>query len=257
MCALYGFTRLVDDAGDDPLQPVDQRRQALQRWRNDLTRALAGDPAGHLVLPALADTVRQYGIPSEYLFSLIDGVELDLSPARYASFTDLSGYCYHVAGVVGLCCIHVWGYTDPRARPLAITLGEAFQLTNILRDLHEDVELGRCYLPQEDMVRFAYTEQDLQNSVQDQRFRSLMQFEVSRARQLYAAADELEHFLSPVGVSALETMLKLYRGLLDEIERRKYDVFSRRVRLSTWKKLGFALSGMLRRHWPRALRDRS
>lgn len=251
MCALYGFTRLVDDAGDDPHSSLDQRTQALRQWRHDLTQALAGDTSGNLVLPALIDTVRRFHIPAEYLYSLIDGVELDLSPGRYAAFPDLARYCYHVAGVVGLCCIHVWGFTDPRAKPLAVTLGEAFQLTNILRDLKEDNDLGRCYLPLEDLTRFGYTEQELQHGVQNDRFQSLMQFEVGRARQLYAVADELKTYLSPVGVSVLETMIHLYRGLLDEIERRKYDVFSRRISLSRWKKLGFALGGIMRRFWPR------
>jgi phytoene synthase len=250
MCALYGFTRLVDDAGDDPQLSLEQRTLALKQWRAHLTQALNGDASGHLVLPALVETVQKYQIPPEYLFSLIDGVELDLKPGRYPNYGGLSHYCYHVAGVVGLCCIHVWGFTDERAKPLAVTLGEAFQCTNILRDLKEDIGLGRCYLPVDEMQPFHYTEDDLRRGIRDDRFRRLMQAQVLRARQKYAAGDELKRYLSPVGVSALETMIKLYRGLLDEIERRDYDVFSSRVRLSRWKKLGFALSGILRRYWP-------
>jgi phytoene synthase len=251
MCALYGFTRLVDDAGDDPHLSLAQRTLALQKWRQDLTRALDGDPSGNCVLPALVDTVQHYRIPHAYLFSLIDGVELDLTPARYESFPDLANYCYHVAGVVGLCCIHVWGFTDPKAEPLAVTLGEAFQLTNILRDLKEDFALGRCYLPLNDLVRFGYSEEDLKGEIRDDRFRALMKFEVSRAQEHYAAADQLKCYLNPIGVSVLQAMIDLYRGLLNEIERRDYDVFSCRVRLSTGKKLQIAMLGILRRYWPR------
>ncbi len=254
MCALYGFTRLVDDAGDAPGVPLDQRAAALQQWRTDLSAALAGDVSRHIVFPALIDTVRKYQIPPEYLFSLIQGVELDLRPVVYASFADLSRYCYHVAGVIGLCCIHVWGFTDERAKPAAIVCGEAFQLTNILRDLQEDFSNGRCYLPQADLAQFGYTADDLGKGVRDERFRMLMEFEVNRARELYERGSEVGRYLAPAGRPVFDTMVKLYRGLLDEIERRDYDVFSRRVRLSTWKKVRLAAGGILQRFFTRPAR---
>lgn len=247
MCALYGFTRLVDDAGDAPGIPLEQRTIALQQWRTDLTAALAGDTTRHVVFPALVDTVRKYHIPTEYLYSLIDGVELDLQPVEYATFDHLTRYCYHVAGVIGLCCIHVWGFTDERAKPAAVVCGEAFQLTNILRDLREDFSNGRCYLPQADLDQFGYTKEDLAGSVRDERFRNLMAFEVSRTRELYARGCEVSRYLSPAGRPVFDTMVKLYRGLLDEIERRDYDVFSCRVRLSTWKKVRLAVGGIVQR----------
>lgn len=247
MCALYGFTRLVDDAGDATGVSADQRAAALQQWRTDLTAALAGDTTRHVVFPALLDTVRNHQIPTEYLYSLIDGVELDLQPVTYASFSDLSRYCYHVAGVIGLCCIQVWGFTDERAKSAAVICGEAFQLTNILRDLREDFSNGRCYLPQADMAQFGYTMDDLAHSVRDERFRQLMAFEVARARELYIRGSEVSRYLSPVGRPVFDTMVKLYRGLLDEIERRDYDVFSHRVRLSTWRKVRFAVGGIVQR----------
>ncbi|MES2791655.1 MAG: phytoene/squalene synthase family protein [Planctomycetota bacterium] len=247
MCALYGFTRLVDDAGDDPTLPLEQRTLLLQQWRQNLTSALAGAPPQHIVFPALLDTVKKYDIPTEYLFALIDGVEMDLQPVSYNTFQDLSGYCYHVAGVIGLCCIHVWGFHDERAKPAAILCGQAFQLTNILRDIREDFSNGRCYLPQADLAQFQYTEDDLGRGVRDDRFRQLMTFEVRRARELYASGNELTQYLSPVGKPIFDTMVKLYRGLLDEIERADYDVFSKRIRLSTWRKLRFAAGGMLQR----------
>ena len=247
MCALYGFTRLVDDAGDDPVLPLEQRTLLLQQWRHNLTAALAGDTSRHVVFPALIDTVQKYQIPPEYLFSLIDGVEMDLQPVKYEDFSDLSRYCYHVAGVIGLCCIHIWGFHDERAKPAAVVCGQAFQLTNILRDLREDISNGRCYLPQADLSRFQYSIEDLSHSVKDDRFRQLMAFEVTRARELYATGSELTQYLSPVGQPIFGTMVKLYRGLLDEIERSDYDVFSKRIRLSTWRKLRFAAGGILQR----------
>ncbi len=247
MCALYGFTRLVDDAGDDPALPLEQRAFLLQQWRDNLTVALAGDASRHVVFPALIDTVQKYQIPPEYLFSLIDGVEMDLQPVKYEDFPDLSRYCYHVAGVIGLCCIHIWGFHDERAKPTAVICGQAFQLTNILRDLREDISNGRCYLPQSDLSRFQYSIEDLSLGVKDDRFRQLMAFEVTRARELYATGGELTQYLSPVGQPIFDTMVKLYRGLLDEIERSDYDVFSKRIRLSTWRKLRFAAGGLLQR----------
>ncbi len=254
MCALYGFTRLVDDAGDEPGIPLEQRSAALQKWRADLSAALAGDATRHRVFPALIDTVRKYQIPTEHLFSLIQGVELDLRPVAYDSYADLSRYCYHVAGVIGLCCIHVWGFTDERAKPAAVLCGEAFQLTNILRDLKEDFSNGRCYLPQADMAQFGYTADDVEGEVRDERFRQLMAFEIRRARDLYDRGGEVSRYLSPAGRPVFDTMVKLYRGLLDEIERRDYDVFSRRVRLSTWKKFRLAVGGILQRFLTRPAR---
>ena len=247
MCALYGFTRLVDDTGDDPALPLEQRALLLRQWRINLAAALAGDASRHVVFPALIDTVQKYQIPPEYLFSLVDGVEMDLQPVTYETFSDLSQYCYHVAGAIGLCCIHIWAFQDERAKPAAVICGQAFQLTNILRDLREDFSNGRCYLPRADMSRFQYSIEDLSGSVRDDRFRQLMAFEVARARELYTKGSELSQYLSPVGRPIFDTMVRLYRGLLDEIERQEYDVFSRRIRLSTWRKLRFAASGMLQR----------
>lgn len=247
MCALYGFTRLVDDAGDEPGIPHEQRSAALQQWRTDLTAALAGDVSRHIVFPALIDSVQKYAIPTEYLFALIQGVELDLQPVTYRSFADLSRYCYHVAGVVGLCCIHIWGFTDERAKAAAVVCGEAFQLTNILRDLKEDFANGRCYLPRDDMAQFGYTTDDLAEGVRDERFQKLMTFEVARARDLYERGRQVSQYLTPTGRPVFDTMVKLYRGLLDEIERRDYDVYSRRIRLSKWKKIRLALGGIFQR----------
>jgi phytoene synthase len=146
MCALYAFMRISDDLGDDESVSIDRRRELLAAWRQSLGRALDGDPRDHPALPALADAVGRHSVPREHLFAVLDGVAMDLKPAGFETFEELSKYCYHVAGAVGLCCIHVWGFHDDRAIPAAIDCGLAFQLTNILRDLGEDARAGRVYL---------------------------------------------------------------------------------------------------------------
>ncbi len=247
MCALYAFLRRTDDLGDNR-QPADVRRSSLEAWRRSLTAALDGhydDP----LLPALVDTVVRYQIPTVYLHDCIDGVLMDLDERTYETFDDLADYCYHVAGVVGLSCIHIWGFTGGEAAfEPARRCGVAFQLTNILRDLQEDALMGRVYLPQEDLRRFQYTADDLRAGVRDDRFAELMQFEIARAEQYYVAAAGLMPHLSADGQCVYGAMTDIYHGLLVEIKRRDGDVFSRPVGLSTWRKLSIALRWLL--PWP-------
>lgn len=257
MNALYAFNRITDDYGDDPAVSVELRRAQLDAWRHSVRAVLVnpqqdlraedqpktsevGTLNAHPALLAISDMVARHHIPHEYLFDVIDGVEMDLFPLEINSFDDLKRYCYHVAGAVGLCCIHVWGFHDERAVPLAIDCGLALQITNILRDLGEDASQGRVYLPGEDLKRFSYSPDDLRRQVLDDRFRSLMQFEVERTKTYYKRAEELFGFLDAPGKPILRAMIDIYRGLLIEIERREYDVFSKRVSLPKWKKLWFA-----------------
>ena len=177
---------------------------------------------------------------------MIDGVESDLQPRSFATFDDLSRYCYQVAGAVGLCCVHIWGFRDERAIPRAIDCGTAFQLTNILRDLGEDAAMGRVYLPAEDLQRFGVTASDLAEHRRGERFTELMRFQVDRARSFYEKSRELFDYLERPGKPILAAMLRIYGGVLDEIERRGYDVFTRRVSLSRGKKLRIALGAVLR-----------
>lgn len=247
MCALYAFMRISDDIGDDTQVPVEERRERLHAWRENLINALDGAVADHPALGALADVVRRRSVPREYLVAVLDGVAMDLQPLRFETFTDLSHYCYHVAGAVGLCCIHVWGFRDERAIPAAIDCGLAFQLTNILRDLREDVRAGRVYLPQEDLKRFEYTPADIAAGTLDDRFVNLMQFETARAREHYDRALSLFEYLEDAGKPILAAMLGIYGGLLTEIEHRGYDVYTRRVSLSKPRKLWIAAKAVLRR----------
>jgi phytoene synthase len=252
MYALYAYLRQTDDWGDSA-EPIESRRTALAGWRRSLERALDGrmeapfdeQCAGRL-WPALADCVRRFDVPPELLFAVIDGVEMDLDRSRYQSFAELSEYCYRVASVVGLACIHIWGFRDPAALEPARQCGLAFQLTNILRDLKEDADRDRVYLPQEDLDRFGYTVADLKRGVRDGRFRALMQFEIERAEALYQQAAELEHWLEPAGRRIFSAMLATYAALLAEIKRRDGDVLSTRIRLNWWRKLQIAGRGLLR-----------
>jgi len=202
-----------------------------------------------VALPALADVVRTHRIPHECLFAVIEGVQTDLEPVDFATFEELTGYCYKVAGAVGICCIHIWGFHDERAIQRAVDCGIAFQLTNILRDLREDVDMGRVYLPREDLERFGYTAEDIARQRRDDRFNKLMRFEIERARTFYTRAAELFEYLDPSARPVYSAMLGIYGGLLEEIERRGYDVYSRRVHLSRWRKLLIALGAVARYRW--------
>src|SRR5262245_29053089 len=162
LCALYVFMRRADDISDSEQEP--NKRERLLEWRALMDRALQGDYGGSRVLPAFHDTVKRYGIPASYLHDLLAGAEMDLSVKRYPTFELLARYCYCVAGAVGLCCVHVFGFEDPKALELASKLGTAFQLTNILRDVPEDFAMGRIYLPQEDLERFGCAESELANA---------------------------------------------------------------------------------------------
>jgi phytoene synthase len=242
MCALYAFMRIADDYSDEPA-PLDVKRANLARWRRELAGSLCGKYA-HPVHEALAHTIHKHDIPVEFLEAVLDGVEMDLEPVRYATWEDLQKYCYRVASAVGLACIHIWGFSRSQAMKHAEQAGMAFQLTNILRDLGEDAARNRVYLPQEDLGRFAYSEDHLKKGVRDEAFRALMRFQIERARACYAAAWPIMPLLAPPGRAVFLVMAKTYRGLLDAIEARQYDVFSARVRVASWKKMLFALEAV-------------
>jgi len=246
MCVLYAFMRITDDIGDDESIHLAQRGRNLTAWKQSLQSALSGESVEHVIFPALLDIIERRQIPAEYLYDVIDGVSQDLEPHRFETWQELEQYCYHVAGAVGLCCIHIWGFEGDSVREPAVACGTAFQLTNILRDIGEDADRGRIYLPQEDLQRFGYTEDDIQNRVIDDRFRKLMQFEVERARDYYNQAEELFASLSKEGRPILRAMIRIYGGLLDRIEARNYDVYSSRVSLSKMKKWSIVARSFVR-----------
>jgi len=237
MCALYAFLRHTDDLADGP-GVVAAKRQALVAWRNDLEGALAGAPAAWPGLPALADAVRRHGIPARLLHAVIDGVGMDLEPSGFPTFDDLYGYCYRVASVVGLCCIHIWGFRSEggRAEALAEAYGVALQLTNILRDVREDALLGRVYLPLDDLLRFDVDAAELTAPGLSDRLRALLAFEGQRAYDYYHQAVPLIDLVEPVGRPILRGIVGIYRALLDEIARRDYNVLAGRIAVPPWRK---------------------
>jgi phytoene synthase len=242
MWALYAFLRIADDISDDPA-PAEDKRSRLEDWRTGLEQALAGTYQ-HAIFAALADTIQRYRIPPVYFFEALDGVAMDLSPRTYSTFAELRQYCYRVASVVGLSCIHIWGFRGDRAVEHAVSAGIAFQLTNILRDLGEDAARGRVYLPQQDLDRFGYAPQRLTRGERDESFRELMRFEIARARQFYEESWPLVPLLAPAGRAVFLLMARTYRAILDVIERCDYDVFTQRVKVGRWTKLALALTAL-------------
>jgi phytoene synthase len=225
LCALYAFMRGVDDISDSPGDLEEKRRRLAQR-RAEMDRALAGEPDGDPVWPAFRHTVSRYGIPPRYLHDLISGAEMDLTVRSYETFERLREYCYRVAGTVGLCCICVFGYTDPRAPDLAEKLGIAFQLTNILRDVSKDLEMGRVYLPEADLERFGCASAELEGGVARPELLELIRFEADRTWQFYLEGWSLLSLVNEDSRAALWALARIYAGILEKIERRNYDVFS-------------------------------
>jgi phytoene synthase len=232
MCAIYAFMRYCDDLSDEP----GASRIAIDKWRAELDDALQGRFSDHPVWPGFHHTVRRFGIPHEYFHQMIDGISSDLEPRRIETFDELYQYCYHVASVVGLTIIHIFGFDTRSALPLAEKCGVAFQLTNILRDIREDAEKGRIYIPAEDLRRFGVTEDDLRAGNRDEKFLRLMRFEAARARSYYEESKPLLDLIHPRSKSSLQALIAIYSRLLERIEGTNYDVFTRRVRLSLFEK---------------------
>jgi 15-cis-phytoene synthase len=247
MCALYAYLRHVDDLADDAEREENNRRAALEELRRILVGQFADSKTFNPILPALADTVARYRIPIEYLTAVIDGVEMDLVGQRYETFEELEQYCERVASVVGLACIHIWGFRDERALEPARRCGVAFQLTNILRDLKEDAGRDRVYLPEEDLQRFGYRDDELRRCEVNSRFIELMKFEVARTERFYAAVDELEPLLAHEGRRVFRAMSATYRAVLAKIKQRPADVLRRRIRLSGWEKARIAAGAIFAR----------
>jgi phytoene synthase len=263
ICAVYAFMRHADDIADNTGLPLQQRYQDLQDWLNRAKRVIAGEPTDDAVLLALADAQRRFKIPLERFEQLIQGTTMDLDLEQgvqsggqgaamlYDTFDQLYQYCFHVASVVGLACIRVFGYHDAAAEPLAEKCGIAFQLTNIIRDVREDAALGRVYLPREDMERFGRSTRELaagnDHAAQAASFRPLLEFEAQRARDFYKSGRELLPLIDEDSRPALWVLINIYFRLLERIARRNYDVFSERVSLGRGEKLVFLLRGLFRR----------
>ena len=233
--AAYAFCRGCDDYADDDIEP-DRKTELLEDYRRQLQACLGGEPSGP-VFVALYDVAQRYQIPHQYFGDIISGVQMDLTITRYNSFEELYLYCYRVASVVGLMCVEIFGYSDPQAKQSAIDLGIAMQLVNILRDIKEDAERDRIYLPLEEMQRFGYTESDLFGGLVNEQFVELMKFQAQRARRYLEQGGRMIPML-PTRSRACPAILRgLYSELLNRIESTHYNVYENRVRLSTPYKL--------------------
>jgi len=266
LCAVYAFMRRCDDIADDPSLSLEERRYKLDGWLDALHRVQQGEPTDDPILLALTDAQRRYIIPAGLLDELALGTAMDIAdpeagkhdvpspdPAvprltiQYQTFDDLKQYCYRVASVVGLVCIHVFGYRDPAAEPLAEQCGLAFQLTNIIRDVKEDAAMGRVYLPEEDLAQFGLSAAELLSTPDAARFRPLLALEADRARQLYQAGEQLIPYIAEDSQPALWVLVNIYRRLLEKIAESQYDVFNGKVSLTVGEKLRVLGKGFFQR----------
>lgn len=246
LSAVYAFLRQCDDISDTD-GSVEEKKQEYAKLKLLFEDAMNNGSTAVPTFPALRDAIRAYDIPLEYFSQLMEGTQMDLTTTAYGTFEELYRYCYHVASVVGLICIHIFRFQDPRAKECAEACGIAFQLTNILRDIKEDLQRGRIYLPAEDLQRFGYTPEDLRREVRDSRFTGLMKFEADRAGSYYEKAASLTDMLERDSRAAFRAMFDSYHSLLKHIEKNNYDVLSRRVRLRTDEKIGIMLRALVRR----------
>ena len=255
LAALYAFMRLVDDLADEG-ENLETKQRGLAKWRAAFDEAvtghsrifdgtaakpLPGEPLyGEVeVLPALVDTMRLYNMPARYLHDLISGAEMDLTVKSYPTFDRLREYCYRVAGTVGLTCTHVFGFSDPRALDLAEKLGLAFQLTNIIRDVHEDAALGRVYIPDEDLARYGVSPEDFSRSEATLGVREVLRFEAGRARRIYEECSDMLDLVDADSRGALWLLVHTYSALLARMESVDFGVFGERVRLGKAEKMMF------------------
>jgi 15-cis-phytoene synthase len=257
MCAVYAFMRRADDISDDESMSVVERREVMSRWLAAWREARRSGVSDDPVFLALNDTQKRFAIPDELLEDLVRGTTMDLEPRAmaegelqtFATFDDLYGYCYLVASVVGLVCIRIFGYTDPRAEKLAEETGVAFQLTNILRDVKEDVERGRIYLPLDLMHEFGFSVERVKmlasGAVMEANERMMLRVLGSRAEGYYRSAGQLLPLIDHDSRAALWVLVTIYHGLLRKISNADYDIFTKRVSVSTPAKLAILARGAL------------
>jgi len=262
--ALYAFMRLIDDVSDEGAD-VTAKQRGLARWRAALDEAITGqsqsldgNPVRGVsaealrgqseVLPALVDTMQRFRMPARYLHDLISGAEMDLTIKSYPTFERLREYCYRVAGTVGLTCTHIFGFCDPKALDLAEKLGLAFQLTNIIRDVREDHQLGRVYLPEEDLVRSGVAKEDLGRDEATLGVRELLRFEADRAWQMYEEGSPLLRLIDEDSRGTLWLLTHTYSALLGRLESADFAVFGERVRLSKPEKIKLMAKARFGRH---------
>lgn len=259
ICAVYAFMRQADDLSDDESISLENRRAKLDAWVAAWHAVAQGGLTSDPVFIALADAQRSFGIPSSLLDQLVEGTAMDLQRAgthsgvseaydTYATFNDLYSYCYLVASVVGLVCIRIFGYSDTRAEKLAEETGIAFQLTNILRDVREDVDRKRVYLPLDEMDQHRVAIGDLaaHPAPLAANERELLAALAARAEHYYRSGFELLPLIDQDSRSALWVLISIYHRLLNRIERSQYEVFAQRIAVPTAAKLAILTRGFMR-----------
>ncbi len=235
---VYAFCRQTDDIVDNETDSTDIKFKKIRHWRNEFEMALK-DTSNYTLLNQVTKIIKTFNIPVEPFFELIKGMESDLQISRYKDFNTLYQYCFRAAATVGLMCIEIFGYKTENAKQYAVNLGIAMQLTNILRDIKFDALNGRIYIPQEDMEKFNYTEDDLLNFKYNESFVELMKFQCKRAREYFEKANdsfsnEDRKLLFPARI-----MQKIYFNILEKIEKMNYNVFQKKAKISKFKKLYF------------------
>jgi phytoene synthase len=261
ICAIYAFMRRADDLADDESLSRDERRRTLKAWLAEWRSVCEGSSTDNPVFLAVRDCTARFQIPLSLLDELVAGVTMDLdraatdAPDTYATFADLYRYCYLVASVVGLVCIRIFGYSDPRAEKLAEKTGIAFQLTNILRDVAEDAQRNRVYLPLEDLAAHNVSLDSLLHRAPGvpptASERALLAAIAQRAEEYYKSAQLLLPLIDRESRPAMWVLVTIYHGLLKRIERADYDVFSSRVSVPLPQKLGILVVGLTRMGWAR------
>ena len=240
MNTVYAFCRKTDDIIDEGNETDEIKYEKLRKWRVELERAFNGN-SDYTLLNKLGRTIHKFNIPYEPFFELLKGMEMDLQNKRYLTFDDLSLYCYRVASTVGLMCIEIFGYKHKSAKEFAINLGIALQLTNILRDIKKDSLKGRIYLPQEDLEKFSYREEDIFKQKYDERFVNLMKYEVDRAERFFENATVNLDLDDKKAMFAARAMQHIYKRLLEKIIDAEYNIYQKNIKVSSFEKVGISL----------------
>ena len=240
MNTVYAFCRKTDDIVDENSDSTDLKYEKLRKWRIEFEKSFSGH-SEFALLNKLGTTISKFNIPLDPFFELIKGMEMDLQKDRYKSFEDLQLYCYRVASTVGLMCIEIFGYKHPSTKQFAVDLGIALQMTNILRDIGKDAKNGRIYLPQEDLIKFNYTEKEIMSLVYNDNFRDLMIYESSRAKQYFNSATANLDLDDKKTMFAARAMQHIYYKMLENIIAADYDVFNNDIKVSKFEKVGIAV----------------
>ncbi|MHA1989140.1 MAG: presqualene diphosphate synthase HpnD [Promethearchaeota archaeon] len=240
MNTVYAFCRQTDDIVDEGNEANHLKYEKLRKWRIELEKSFTGY-SDYQILNKLASTISRFNIPLEPFFELLKGMEMDLQINRYLTFNDLELYCYRVASTVGLMCIEIFGYNHKSTKEFAVNLGIALQLTNILRDVKKDAEKGRIYLPQEDLAKFGYGENDIFSHNYNDKFTEMMKYQVNRAKEYFDKATACLNLEDKKAMFAARAMQHIYYRMLNKIVDVDYDIYNNNIKISKFKKVGIAL----------------